>query len=73
MDIAVEGSKDLHTNVFWPQIRICLALTFLEECLNFCNFHSLVVVSIKHLKDVHNCLIGHLILLEGFDSVHELI
>ena len=72
MDVAIEGSEDLHSDVFWPQIGIRLALALLEKCLDFCDLNTLVIITIKHLKDAHNCLISHLILLEGFDGMCEL-
>ena len=73
MYVTIEGAEDMHTDIFWPQVRICLALAFLEKCLNFSDLDALIVITIKHLKDTHDCLIGHLILLEGFDSMRELI
>ena len=73
MDVAIEGSEDLHSDVFWPQVGIRLALAFLEKCLDFCDLNALVIITIKHLKDAHNCLISHLILLEGLNGVRELL
>ena len=73
VDVTIEGPKDLTTNVFGPQILICLPLELLEERLNFCDFHSLVLIAIKHLEDVHNDLIRHLMILEGSHSVRELV
>ena len=73
MDVAIEGSKDVTTNVFGPQILICLALELLEKRLDFCDFYSLVVITIKHLEDVHDDLVRQLKILEGSHSVGELV
>ena len=73
MDVAIEGSEDLHPDVLWSQIGIRLALAFLEKRLDFCDLNALVIITIKHLKDAHNCLISHLILLEGLNGVRELL
>ena len=72
MDVAIEGSEHRHSNVFWPKVRIRLALAFLEKCLDLIDFHSLIVIAVKHLEDACDCLISHLILLEGFDGMCEL-
>ena len=73
MDVTIKGSENRHSNIFWPQVRIRLALAFLEKCLDLIYFHSLIVIAVKHLKDACDCLIGNLILLERFDGMCELI
>ena len=73
MDVTIEGSENRHSNIFWPQVRIRLALALLEKCLDLIDFHSLIVIAVKHLEDTCDCLIGHLILLERFDGMCELI